>query len=486
MPSVKLPAVMQLRPYQQRWIDDASRFQLMVKGARIGITFGSMTKACLDCVERPNTTWTVLGAAKAQAIEAMEAAHKIRQLMGFTAEVYEEPFADALGISSESQTRMQLANGARIIALPANPRTARGYPGNVILTEHAHFQNAYAIWAAVARQVALGHRLLSESTPNGEIGKFFDLARDLGLTDGVPPPGGHVQKGAWSGHWVDINMAVADGCPISIAEMRDLFKDDETFSQEFLCAFLKVTGAWLSLELILGCEDEFATTELPPNFKPRGLLYGGMDVARDRNQTVFWMNERIGEITMTRLVLPIASMGFVQQAEILSPLIAMTACTAMDSTGMGIGLFDILNEKHSGRLMGVNFGGSSRLRREEQQEARQGQSVSDGPVRMKVDLSIRFKRALESGHYRIPADPEIRLEFQSIKKQPTATGVTFDAPQIQVDTAIAGGERKKIYAHADRYWAAALADYAARVSPLELGMTTPEAEVSFQQSRGYL
>jgi phage FluMu gp28-like protein len=64
-----------------------------------------------------------------------------------------------------------------MLALPANPRTARGYPGNAILDEFGHHEDSYAIWAAVARQVALGHKLRVLSTPNGEQGKFFDLAQ---------------------------------------------------------------------------------------------------------------------------------------------------------------------------------------------------------------------------------------------------------------------------------------------------------------------
>ncbi len=243
--SEALPPVLQLRPYQQRWIDDDARFKGAVKSARIGFTFATMGEAVLDCLER-QTTWTVLGAAKAQAIEAIDAAQKIRQAMGAVAELYEEPFVDELGATSETQSRIQFANGSRLMALPANPRTARGYPGNAILDEFGHAPDSYAIWAAIARQVALGHKLRVLSTPNGEFGKYFDLAREFGLIDGVEPAVNPLRKGAWSWHWADINLAVREGCPINIAEMRDLFKDEESFAQEFLCVFLKAVGSWLS------------------------------------------------------------------------------------------------------------------------------------------------------------------------------------------------------------------------------------------------
>src|SRR6185437_3545446 len=140
------------------------------------------------------------------------------------------------------------------------------------------------------------------STPNGEQGKYFDLAREFGSTDGVEPAMNPFRKGAWSWHWVDINMAVREGCPIDIAEMRDLFKDEETFAQEFLCRFLKAVGAWLSLELISRAEDENATMDWPSGYLPVGKLSMGIDVGRDGDRTIAWLDEEIGDVAWTRMV----------------------------------------------------------------------------------------------------------------------------------------------------------------------------------------
>jgi len=92
---------------------------------------------------------------------------------------------------------------------------------------------------------------------------------------------------------------------------------------------------------------------------------------------------------------------------------------------MGVGLFDLLNLENEGRLMGVSFGGSN-----------------DDGVKMKTDLAIRIKKRLEQQRSRISYDPQIRAELQAIKRQATASGVTFDAPRIEVDTAVAGASRK--------------------------------------------
>jgi len=76
--------------------------------------------------------------------------------------------------------------------------------------------------------------------------------------------------------------------------------------------------------------------------------------------------------------------------------------------------------------------------------------------------------------------------LQAIKRQATSTGVTFDAPRIEVDTAVAGGVKKKLYAHADAFWAKALADLAADTGNCELGMQAPLVPTSYSRLGGYM
>jgi phage FluMu gp28-like protein len=400
-------------------------------------------EALLDCIEKADggTTWTVLSASKAQSNEFVELAQKNLQAIGAVGQLYEEPFADIDGLSSITQSRIQILD-SRIIALPANPRTARGYPGNAILDEHAHHENSYAIFAAVARQVALGHLLRSLSTPNGEMGKYYDLCKEFGVADGVDP-GDVIRRGSWSIHWVDVYKAIREGCPINVEEMRDLFRDDEMFSQEFLCVFLKATGAWIPLELIALCEHDGATMEWPSGYKAIGPLYAGIDVARERDTTVLWLDEVIGDVAWTRMVLRLHGVPFPQQHKILEPWVRMTNRTAIDSTGMGIALYDYLNQSCSGRVMGINFAGTN-----------------DKGVRLKTDLAIRIKQNFEKAKSRIPRDNDIRKELMSIKREATASGVKFDAPKIELESAVAGAKSKKVFGHADSFWAKALCDLA--------------------------
>lgn len=415
-----------------------------MKAARIGFSFATALKAVIDCLKRPNETWTVLSASKAQSVEFIDTVRKIVQLLGAVANYIDnETFSDLEGTSSFTQSRVEFGNGSRIIALPANPRTARGYPGNAILDEFAHHQDSYAIWAAVLRQVARGHKVCVLSTPAGEQGKFFDLAKQLGLVDGMPAEGSIVRRDVWSGHWVDVRQAVEEGCDINIEEMRSGMADEEIFAQEFLCVFLKSTGAWLPLDLIAMCEDAGATVDFPAGYKPSGPLYAGIDVARDHDKTVLWLDEIIGDVAWTRMVLPLRAMSFPKQHDLLAPWVSMTRRTAVDCTGMGVGIFDYLAKACPGRVMGINFAGSN-----------------DQGVKMKTDLAIRIKKQMEKAKSRIPHDLDIRQALMSVKRESTASGVKFDAPRIEVASPVPGS-KKKSYGHADEFWAKALADYAA-------------------------
>jgi phage FluMu gp28-like protein len=298
---------------------------------------------------------------------------------------------------------------------------------------------------------------------------------------GVAPAELPVLKDGWSGHWVDVYKAVAEGCPIDIEGMRRGLNDDDTWNQEFCCVFLKSTGAWLTLPLISGCEgadakllhlypDSGLKIDLDPGVKTLGRLHLGIDVGRDHDATCAWLDEKIGDVSWTRGVFWLHQITFPNQFRLLNPIAKMCSRVAIDKTGMGSGLFDMLNETNAGRLLGVSFSGSN-----------------DDGVRMKTDLAIRIKKRFEEARVRIPYDPQIRTELQAIKRQATSTGVTFDAPRIEVDTAVAGGQKKKVFAHADAFWAKALADLAADGGNCALdGTQAAEKPTSYSQLKGYL
>ena len=72
-------------------------------------------------------------------------------------------------------------NRSRIIGLPANPDTARGYTGHIVLDEFAFHGDAHKIYAACFPIITRGYSIEVISTPNGTAGKFYEIAKQAGL-----------------------------------------------------------------------------------------------------------------------------------------------------------------------------------------------------------------------------------------------------------------------------------------------------------------
>jgi len=83
--------------------------------------------------------------------------------------------SDAPGITAESALRVELANGSRIVALPGDERTIRGFAGAtlVVLDEAARVEDE--LLAAVRPMLATSAgRLIALSTPFGKRGFFYE------------------------------------------------------------------------------------------------------------------------------------------------------------------------------------------------------------------------------------------------------------------------------------------------------------------------
>ncbi len=175
-PSVLRGAV-RLLPYQRRWVEDNSQLKIVVKARQIGYSFAATLRAVLECVRR-KTTWIFLSKGERQSRLLMEKVQEHIQSCGIVAQASESAFFEGTLIK---QLETRFANGSVIYGLPANPDTARGYSGNVTLDEFAFHADAEKIYAALFPSITRGFGLEVISTPNGEQGKFYELAKAAGL-----------------------------------------------------------------------------------------------------------------------------------------------------------------------------------------------------------------------------------------------------------------------------------------------------------------
>ncbi|MGH9784892.1 MAG: terminase large subunit domain-containing protein, partial [Terriglobia bacterium] len=262
-PESRIPAPIPLYPYQQRWVQDTARFKIVVKATQIGYSFAAALEALLDCLKH-RTLWIVLSRGERQSLEFMRKVRDLAKALRIAGSALESSFLEGTAVT---QHEVKFPNGSRIIGLPANPDTARGYTGNMILDEFAFHQHDREIWAAAFGRVSRGDlKLRVISTPNGQRGKFYELAKEAGLTTVTSDEWQVTSKNSrhsslvthhslFSGHRCDVHAAVSQGCPMDVAALRRAVGDEETWQQEYECVFLSGSENYIPLDLILECQS---------------------------------------------------------------------------------------------------------------------------------------------------------------------------------------------------------------------------------------
>lgn len=402
-----------LLPYGRRWLDDGARFKIGCWARQTGKSWHSALEAVRDCLER-KTTWVCLSAGERQSLEWMLKAREHSEAFKVALEGYTEDRDHTEALLKAAEIRWP--NGSRIIGIPANPSTARGYSANLVLDEFAFHEQPDAIWRAIYPSISNPlrgvFRVVVLSTPNGLGNKFADL---------------WLKPNNWSKHSLTIHEAVAAGLPLNVEELRAGLDDPEGWAQEYECQFLDAAAVLLPYELIQKCESMEASVAVPPEFwglgsggsglgsGGAGRLYLGLDFARKRDLTVCWVVERLGDVLHTREVLELRGVDTPTQVELLRPRIARAGRISVDYTGPGVGLGDYL-AKEFGEYApdGHRFGKVELV-------------TITNP--MKVDLFSKLRMAFEGLKVRVPVSREVREDLHSMHRVGLAGGgVTYRAP----------------------------------------------------------
>ncbi len=415
-------SAIELYQYQREWLADKARFKIGMFARQTGKTFTTALEIVDDVLEHEargeKTRWVILSRGGRQAKEAMDAGVR-RHLEAYqvAGAVYTESEVWLDGVR-ETQYEITFPGGSKITAVPANPDTARGYSANVFLDEFAFHHDSRRIWTALFPVISAGFRIIITSTPNGKGNKFFELMT------GTDPQ--------WSRHITDIYKAVEQGLPRDIDQMRVALADEDAWSQEFKLEWLDEASAWLDYDLINSCEHELAG--IPANYSD-GACYGGEDIAIRGDLWVGWVKEKLGDVLWTREIRVLRRASFQEQDRNRNELFAKYRMLryCMDQTGMGEKPVEDAKRRHGSlRVEGVIF-----------------------TLQTKLLLATCIKQSMQDRKERIPmGDEALRIDLHKIKKEPTATG----AARFVADSDSAG--------HADRFWAGALATYAASSTPM--------------------
>jgi phage FluMu gp28-like protein len=286
-------------------------------------------------------------------------------------------------------------NGSRLIALPARPETVRGYSANLILTEFAFHDNPAEIWRAIYPSISNPMRggekkLRIISTPNGPGDKFHELWT----------------KSDYSKHRVTIHDAVAEDLRIDVEELRRGLNDADGWAQEYECEFLDSGSVLLPYELIATCEDAEASECFAP--AGQGRFYCGIDFGRQRDRTVCWTFEKVGDVLWTREVLVLEKMSTPEQVEILRLRLKAAERVCLDYTGAGVGLGDYL-VKEFGTFdpEGHRFGKVE---------------LCQFTANLKAEIFSKLRIGFENRALRVPVSAAIREDLHGVQRMASAHG----------------------------------------------------------------
>ncbi|MEW5970233.1 MAG: terminase family protein [Pseudomonadota bacterium] len=438
-------------PYQRDWINDKSQIKIVEKSRRVGLTFCQAYEDVRDCVEKNVSSVWFSSADISAGKEYIEYCLKFAELFQIAAEDLGEQIVDSISV-----LMVRFANNTKICALSSSPKAFRSKGGKVVLDEFAFHQNADELWKAARPCITWGFPLRILSTHNGKSCLYYHFLEETKKS-----------KLNWSLHTIDIHRAVNEGLvdkiygrPTTEIERQAWLEnerkscgDESTWLQEYCCIPVDETTAFLTYDLIRSCE---ADNILMPPENITGHVYAGIDIGREKDLTVIWLLEKLGNHKYTRHVVELAKMPYREQEEIITNIFKncklQRAC--IDATGIGDNLAESLQHR---------FG---RYRVEKVKFTQQSKEA------MATDLKMQFDDRL----LLIPPDENIRKDLHSIKKVITSAGnIRFDVNRSDTD------------GHADRFWALALANHAVdqAMPPVIKSVTSRRTYSSYRMLEGY-
>jgi phage FluMu gp28-like protein len=358
------------------------------------------------------------------------------------------------------ETRVRVGGGVgRIKVLAANPRTARGFSGDLILDEFAFHEDSQRIWEAAEPILAAHPEYLCRimSTGNGRQNMFYRM-----VTSGRYPVSNIRRSDAW-GQGLPVYHPVTRE-PITPDQARELALDKRAYDQNYENVLSDESMALLTYELIgaaedpdVGeiCEQDWSAAALARLHAARGDLYAGVDVGRSRDLTVLSVFERLGGQWLCRALLRCAGMRLPEQQRRLRAVCEAPRFhrAAIDMTGLGLGLVEYAQEQFGrGRILGVNFATSVPLTR---RLAASGRAADR--VRVTEAMATELLAAYEDRRIKHPVDELLREDLRKPERLTTPGGRVSIAA-----AADASG-------HADHFWSFALA--------LEAGHLTAEGAI---------
>lgn len=447
-----MKSLIQFREYQKPiFVDRTAGIQILHWSRQIGKSFVLAAWSVDRLLTRPGRLVTVLSNSRDNGAELNQKISEICEKLGAMFEQVDmSPDTRYENMSMETRITVRGKTG-RIKVLAANPRTARGFSGDLILDEFAFHENSRAIWEAAEPIMSSNPDFLCRiaSTGNGKYNMFYQM-----VTSGSFPVSRITRTDAWHK-----SMKIYDPNthePITPEQARSKALDKRAYDQNYECKFNDENTTLLTHELISSAEradvgqifeQDWTGAAQDILFDCKGDLYVGVDVGRRRDLTVMTVMEKLGNMFFARVILRCENMRLPQQQERLGFLCRMPKFrrAAIDMTGIGLGLVEYSQDAFgASRIQGINFSTTVPVTKRIAQEGRKRETV-----RVTEAMATELLQTYEDRRIQHPADVQLRDDLRKPEK--------VVSPGGRVSIAATRDEA----GHADHFWSFALAVEAA-------------------------
>lgn len=422
-------------PYQQAWLRDKSRIKLMEKSRQIGMSW----TAAYELVRRHALSGCKLDSwvSSRDEMQAKLFIDDCKKFASILNVACEDISGSGIIAASDSRT-LEFANSTRIWSLSSNPDAQAGKRGTRVLDEFALHPDPARLYSVAYPGITWGGSLEIISTHRGSENFFHKLveeARYNGNPKNISLHRVTLQDALEQGFLKKLKESLPEEHEVSSMDEGEYFDyiknscaDTESFLQEYMCEPADDNAGFIPYDAVQKCvykngEDwkKIISSENP--------LYLGVDVGRSRDLTVFWLVELCGDVLYTRDVKVFCGVPFSEQEVALHSYLSLPSLrrAAIDQSGLGRQFAERAQQRYSSsRIEGVSFTSSA-----------------------KEMLAYPLRTRFEDSAIRIPDDIDIRADIRAVRKETTAAGgIRFCAERTSDG-------------HADRFWALALANYAA-------------------------
>lgn len=434
-------------PFQVAHLDDEGTFRIENKSRQIAWSWLIAAEALTDAILTGRSSLFV-------SINMAEAQEKIR----YARAAYESLLVKAPAIVGESKTHIQLDNGARLLSLPSRPPRGKARH-NVYLDEFAHLQRPRDVYTAALPIISKGGRLRIGSTPFGPQGMFWEI-----FTQSMQPYPGYTR--AFTPWWMvqsmstDVRHARHHAPRMAQDERVATYGTErlrmlhanmlpEDFAQEYEGNFADSGNSWITYAEWASVQDtglrytsaEAVGARIDSALELVGTLVDwvreeriertltvGMDIGRrhDASELYICGLSTTGTIPL-RAGITMHKTPFDAQLLVVRRVLDALPVARMlvDNSGLGMQLAEQLEAFYPGKVEGVTFSNTD-----------------------KITWAVDARMLVQKQKVAVPVDRALAYQVASVKRIQSGNSVIFDAERTDEH-------------HADKFWAWALATYAA-------------------------